>query len=50
MIMYVAIALAIPIILLPVALIWFINISGILQVIRDRRHKLSKNKGQPLCN
>ena len=35
----VALVVAIPIILFPVAFVWYLNISGILQVIRDRRQR-----------
>ena len=33
----VALALGIPIILFPAALIWFMNISGLMQVLKDVR-------------
>ena len=33
----VALVLAIPIILFPVALIWYVNISGLYQVMQDAR-------------
>ncbi|HEY97917.1 MAG TPA: hypothetical protein G4O16_07030 [Dehalococcoidia bacterium] len=35
--MIVALAVAIPVILFPVALIWYINISGIVQMIREKK-------------
>ena len=31
----------IPVILLPVALVWFINVSGIYSVIKARRRRVS---------
>ena len=34
-----AIALAIPVILLPAALIWYINVSGIYTVIRETQKR-----------
>ena len=33
----VAIVVAIPIVLVPVALIWYINVSGLAQVMKDAR-------------
>lgn len=35
----VAIVVAIPIILFPAALIWYMNVSGLLQVIKDARQR-----------
>ena len=35
----VALVLAIPIILFPVALIWYVNISGLYQVMQDARQR-----------
>lgn len=34
-----AVVLAIPIILLPIAFIWYINVSGLYQVMRDARQR-----------
>ena len=34
-----ALVLGIPIILLPVAFVWYLNVSGIYQVIRDMRQR-----------
>ena len=34
-----AIVLGIPIILFPVAFVWYLNVSGIYRVIRDRRQR-----------
>ena len=31
--------IGIPVILLPVALVWYLNISGLYQVIRDARQR-----------
>ena len=35
--MVVALAVGIPIVLFPAALIWFMNISGLMQVLKDSR-------------
>jgi hypothetical protein len=35
----VAIVVAIPIILFPAALIWYMNVSGLLQVIKEARQR-----------
>jgi hypothetical protein len=35
----VALLVAIPIILFPVAFVWYLNASGLYQVLRDRRHR-----------
>ena len=35
----VALVIAIPIILFPAAFIWYLNISGLYQVIRDARQR-----------
>ena len=37
-----ALVLGIPLILLPVALVWYLNISGIYQVIRSTRAREKK--------
>jgi hypothetical protein len=37
-----ALVLGIPLILLPVALVWYLNISGIYQVIRATRARQKK--------
>ena len=42
-----ALVLAIPIILFPVAFIWYINVSGLYQVIRDARQR-QKRRAQAL--
>lgn len=34
-----ALVLAVPIILLPVAFIWYINVSGLYRVMRDARQR-----------
>ncbi len=40
-----ALALAIPVILIPVALIWFLNISGIYTVIREtQKRRIAREK------
>ena len=35
--MIVALVLAIPVILFPVALVWYLNIGGIVQAVREAR-------------
>jgi hypothetical protein len=35
----VALLVAIPVILFPVAFVWYLNASGLYQVLRDRRHR-----------
>ena len=35
----VALVLAVPVILFPVAFIWYINVSGLYQVMRDARQR-----------
>ena len=34
-----ALVLGIPVILLPVAFVWYLNVSGLYQVIRDMRQR-----------
>jgi CHASE3 domain sensor protein len=34
-----ALVLGIPVILLPIAFVWYLNISGLYQVIRDARQR-----------
>ncbi len=34
-----ALVLGIPIVLLPVAFVWYLNVSGLYQVIRDMRQR-----------
>ena len=42
----VALIVAIPVILLPVAFVWFLNVSGIYTVIREtRRKRIAREKG-----
>lgn len=38
----VAIVIAIPLIALPVAFIWYMNVSGLYQVMRDARERRKK--------
>ncbi len=40
----IALVIAIPIILFPAAFIWYLNITGIYQVIRDQRARAIKRK------
>ncbi|MBA7706804.1 hypothetical protein ES703_115661 [subsurface metagenome] len=43
-----AIAVAIPIILFPVAYVWYINIGGIVATIKDARaRRVTQGKGSP---
>ena len=40
-----ALVIVIPVILIPVALVWFLNVSGIYAVIRDtRRRRITRQK------
>ena len=41
----VALVVAIPIILLPVALVWYLNIGGIVQAARQRKAAQEKKVG-----
>jgi len=38
----VAIVVAVPVILFPVALAWYLNMTGLLQVLADRRARQKK--------
>lgn len=40
----IALALAIPVILFPAAFVWYMNISGILQVAKNRVRKAAKKR------
>jgi hypothetical protein len=40
----VAIAVLVPIFLLPAAIVWYMNVTGILEVMNDRRER-QKRKG-----
>ena len=40
-----ALVIAIPIILFPIAFIWYINISGLYQVMRDARQRQKRRAG-----
>ena len=42
----VAMAVAIPLILFPAALVWFLNISGILTVWKESRAREMRRKGR----
>ncbi|MBE0480308.1 MAG: hypothetical protein IBX68_04950 [Dehalococcoidia bacterium] len=35
----VALVVGIPIVLVPVAFVWYLNVSGLYQVLRDRRRR-----------
>ncbi len=36
------VVLGIPLILLPIAFVWYLNMSGLLQVIRDARQRAKR--------
>ena len=40
-----ALVLGIPAILVPVAFVWYLNVSGLLQVIRDARQRAKRRAG-----
>ena len=40
-----AIVLGIPIILFPIALVWYLNVSGLYQVLRDVRQRQRRRAG-----
>ena len=42
-----AIVLGVPIILFPVAFVWYLNVSGLYRVMRDRRQR-EKRRAQAL--
>jgi hypothetical protein len=39
------VVLGIPFIVLPIALVWYLNVSGLLQVIRDARQRAKRRAG-----
>lgn len=39
------VVLGIPLILLPIAFVWYLNMSGLLQVIRDARQRAKRRAG-----
>ena len=39
------VVLGIPFIVLPIALVWYLNISGLLQVMRDARQRAKRRAG-----
>jgi hypothetical protein len=41
---FIAMVVAIPIILLPVAFLWYLNIGGIFNTVKARRANKEKNK------
>jgi len=41
---FVALVIAIPIILLPVVLVWYLNIGGILSAVREARARQATQK------
>ncbi len=41
----VALVLAVPIILLPVAFVWYLNIGGIYAAFKEARRKVAATKG-----
>jgi hypothetical protein len=36
------VVLGIPLVLLPIAFVWYLNVSGLLQVIRDARQRAKR--------
>ena len=42
----VAVAIAVPIILFPAALIWYMNLGGLVQVMREARAKERRTKAR----
>lgn len=44
---YVVLVLGIPIILFPVAFVWYLNVSGLYQVIRDIRQRRKRPARAP---
>ena len=42
----VALVVAIPIIIFPVALVWYINVSGLYQVMREARQRQKARVGR----
>jgi hypothetical protein len=40
----VALIVAVPIILLPVAFVWYLNIGGVLAAMRERRRKRARRR------
>ena len=40
--MVIALAIAIPIVLLPVAFVWFLNVTGILTVLKETRARAKR--------
>lgn len=39
------VVLGIPLIVLPIAFVWYLNVSGLLQVIRDSRKRATRRAG-----
>ncbi|HUV51447.1 MAG TPA: hypothetical protein VMW64_00045 [Dehalococcoidia bacterium] len=37
------VVLGIPLVLLPIAFVWYLNVSGLLQVIRDTRQRAKRH-------
>jgi len=48
--MIVALAVAIPVILFPVAFVWFINIGGIIHLVREKRAVRAKKAAAAKVN
>lgn len=44
----VALVLAIPVILFPVAFIWYINIGGIIAAVRERKARAAADEEHPV--
>ena len=43
--MILALVLGIPIVLFPVAFVWYLNVSGLYQVVRDMRQRQKRRTG-----
>ncbi len=39
------VVLGIPFVVLPIAFVWYLNVSGLLQVIRDARQRAKRRAG-----
>ena len=48
--MIVALAIAIPVILFPAAFVWFINIGGIIHLVREKRAVRAKKAATAKVN
>jgi hypothetical protein len=46
----VALVAVVPLILIPVALIWYIQVSGLYTVLKERRKRAAKRRGKNEAN